>query len=214
MAIADRVKDTSTSTGTTDFTVSGTPPVGFRAISVLGGVGTTWPYVIESADGSEWECGTATMTSSTSFSRTPTASSNAGAVVNFSEGNKNVYCALTVDGFLNGSIKFTNKRIKQRVSTVNAPGATPSVNTDNFDRLTLTGCAVAITGWTLSGTPEAGDTLIIDITDNGTARAISWTTYFEPSTINMPTTTVAGQKLTVSFDWNPVSSKWRCVGYA
>ena len=44
------------------------------------------------------------------------------------------------------------------------------------------------------------------------ARAITWGTSFEASTIALPTTTVTTARLDVAFIYNTVSSKWRCVG--
>jgi hypothetical protein len=64
----------------------------------------------------------------------------------------------------------------------------------------------------LSGTPVEGDTLRVDFTDNGTARAITWGAKFEASgNVALPTTTVLGVRLDVGFVWNTVTSKWRCV---
>lgn len=109
----------------------------------------------------------------------------------------------------------TNKRITRRVVTV-TQAATPTINTDNTDVASITGLAQAITSMTtnLSGTPAAGESVIIEITDNGTARAITWGTSFEASTVALPTTTVISAKLTVGFFWNSATSKWRCVAAA
>lgn len=108
---------------------------------------------------------------------------------------------------------LTNKRITARSST-EASSATPTINTDNVDFHSITALAAAITSMTsnLTGTPVAGDVLIIEITDNGTARAITWGASFEASTVDLPTTTVISTKLTVGFIWNATTSKWRCVG--
>lgn len=110
---------------------------------------------------------------------------------------------------------LTNKRITKRAPTV-TQSATPTINTDNTDVAHITGLAQAITSFTtnLSGTPVEGDTLRIDITDNGTARAITWGTSFEASTVALPTTTVISTRLDVGFVWNSVTSKWRCVAVA
>jgi hypothetical protein len=109
---------------------------------------------------------------------------------------------------------LSNKRITRRVLTTNAPGATPTINTDNYDVVELTGLGTAITSMTtnLSGTPVAGDSFIITFTDNGTARAITWGASFESSTVTLPATTVISTKLTVGFMWNTVTSAWRCIG--
>ena len=110
---------------------------------------------------------------------------------------------------------LTNKRITARSGTV-ASSATPTINTDNVDYYSITALAAAITSFTtnLSGTPTIGQTLWISITDNGTARAITWGASFESSTITLPTTTVISTRLDVAFIWNELTSVWRCVGVA
>lgn len=110
----------------------------------------------------------------------------------------------------------SNKRNTKRVVTT-TQSATPIINTDNTDVAEITGLAQAITSFTtnISGTANAMDSLIINITDNGTARAISWGSSFESSgNVTLPTTTVISTKLTVGFFWNTATSKWRCVAVA
>ncbi len=111
---------------------------------------------------------------------------------------------------------LTNKRVTRRAVTV-TQHATPTINTDNTDVAHITGLAQAISSMTtnLSGTPVEGDMLRIDITDDGTARAITWGASFEASgTVALPTTTVVNVRLDVGFIWNTVTSKWRCVASA
>lgn len=110
---------------------------------------------------------------------------------------------------------LTNKRNTRRVGTV-TQAAAPAINTDNMDVASITGLAQAITSMTtnLTGTPVDGDMLIIRLTDNGTARAITWGASFEASTIALPTTTVLSTLLLVGFAWNTATSKWRCVAAA
>jgi hypothetical protein len=110
---------------------------------------------------------------------------------------------------------LTNKRVTPRNVTV-TQSATPTINTDNTDVATISALAQAITSMTtnLSGTPLDGDPLIVRITDNGTARAITWGASFEASTIALPTATVGSAMLTVGFMYNGATSKWRCVGVA
>lgn len=109
---------------------------------------------------------------------------------------------------------FTNKRITKRTST-EASSATPTINTDNVDFHSITALALAITSFTtnLSGTPTTGQLLWIAITDNGTARAITWGASFQASgTIALPTTTVISTRLDVGFIWT--GSIWRCIATA
>ena len=111
------------------------------------------------------------------------------------------------------AVTLTNKRITKRSNQITAPGATPSVDTDSYDFLSFIGLNAAITSMTtnLTGTPTRGQVLWLSFTDDGTSRAIAWGASFESSTVSLPTSTVAGQRLDVGFVWNMVTSKWRCV---
>jgi hypothetical protein len=102
MTYADRVKDTTTTTGTGPITVSGTPPTGFQAISAVGPVGSTFTYAIASQTANEWEIGTATITAANVFSRVVASSSNANALVNFSVGTKDVFCTVSSRSLTSG----------------------------------------------------------------------------------------------------------------
>lgn len=97
-----------------------------------------------------------------------------------------------------------------------ASSTAPTINTDNVDFYSITALAGAITSFTtnLSGTPKEAQTLWLAITDNGTARAITWGASFEASTVALPTTTVISTRLDIGFVWNTVSSKWRVVAVA
>jgi hypothetical protein len=110
---------------------------------------------------------------------------------------------------------LTNKRVTPRVNASTANSANPSLNTDNFDAMVITGQSVAITSFTLnlSGTPTNGQKLWISITGTGTI-AITWGTSFESSTVLLPTTTSSTNRLDVGFVWNVATSKWRCIGTA
>ena len=90
---ADRVKDTTTSTSTGAVTLSGTPPNGFQSFNSGIGDGNSCYYTIADQSGTNWEVGIGTYTnSSTSLSRTTVlASSNAGSLVNFTAGTKDVF---------------------------------------------------------------------------------------------------------------------------
>lgn len=113
---------------------------------------------------------------------------------------------------------LTNKRITRRVVTV-TQSATPTTNTDNGDIFEITGLAQAITSMTtnLSGTPVDGDLIEFQITDNGTARAITWGTSFaNGGIVALPTTTVISTMLRVLLEYQTTASlnKWVCVAVA
>ena len=89
--VKDRVKETTTTTGTGTVTLLGAA-TGFQSFSVIGNGNTTY-YTIAGQTGSEWEVGIGTYTSSgTTLSRdTVLSSSNSGSLVNFSAGTKDVF---------------------------------------------------------------------------------------------------------------------------
>lgn len=94
LVLADRVKDTTTSTGTGTITLAGAPPAGFQSFAAIGDGNTTY-YTI--SGGSQWEVGIGTYTASgTTLSRDTVLSSSAGgtSLVDFSAGSKDVFVTL------------------------------------------------------------------------------------------------------------------------
>jgi len=89
LVVKDRVKETSTTTGTGTFTLAGAS-TGFQSFSVIGDGNTTY-YTI--TDGTNFEVGIGTYTSSgTTLSRdTILESSNSGNAVNWGAGSKDVF---------------------------------------------------------------------------------------------------------------------------
>ena len=135
---------------------------------------------------------------------TPTGSTGAVLVV-----TPDIFGAATTN-------TLSNKRITRRVVAV-SPTTTPTINTDVTDVAYITSLATGITSFTtnLSGTPVNGDTLIVDLTDNGTSQTIAWGSSFESSgNIALPTSTATGTKLTTGLRWNVATSKWTCIGVA
>jgi hypothetical protein len=91
LVVKDRVKVTSTTTGTSTFTL-GSAVSGFQDFSVIGDGNTTY-YTIAGVGTNEWEVGVGTYTASgTTLSRdTILESSNSGSAVDFAAGVKEVF---------------------------------------------------------------------------------------------------------------------------
>jgi hypothetical protein len=91
LVVKDRVKETTTTTGTGTVTLAGAS-TGYQSFSAIGNGNTTY-YTISNPGTTEWEVGIGTYTSSgTTLSRdTVLASSNSGSLVTFSAGTKDVF---------------------------------------------------------------------------------------------------------------------------
>jgi hypothetical protein len=105
--------------------------------------------------------------------------------------------------------KITSAHIVPRVTTITS-SATPTINTDNTDAVTITALVTNITSFTtnLTGTPSNFDKLIIRIKDSGGPRTIAWGSKFASSQATLPVTTVANKITTVGLIWDSVQTKW------
>ena len=121
LVLADRVKETTTTAGTGTITLAGAVP-GFQSFAVVGNANTTF-YTI--ALGSQWEVGIGTYTASgTTLSRdTVLSSSNAGALVPFSAGIKDVFVTYPAERSV-----YTTASAELAIP---APGTTGNVLTSN-----------------------------------------------------------------------------------
>lgn len=89
-----------------------------------------------------------------------------------------------------------------------------TIDTDTYNRHTITALAEALTINAPTGTPIDGQALIIRIKDNGTARALTWNAAFRAIGITLPTTTVISKTLYIGCFWNSADSKWDVTAYA
>lgn len=104
LVLADRVRETTTVAGAGTATLLGAV-TGYQSFAVIGDGNTTY-YTISGQGTAEWEVGIGTYASSgTTLARTTVlASSNAGSLVSFSAGTKDVFVtypserAVWVDG--------------------------------------------------------------------------------------------------------------------
>lgn len=90
LVVKDRVKETTTTTGTGTYTLAGAS-TGYQSFSTIGNANTTYYCV---TDGTNWEVTLGTYTSAgTTLSRdTILASSNGGAAVSWTAGTRDVFC--------------------------------------------------------------------------------------------------------------------------
>lgn len=90
---ADRVFELANSPGTGTVTLLGAVP-GYRTFSAGVGDGNTCHYCIADQAGSNWEVGIGTVSAGALARTSVLASSNVGALVNFSSGTQNVFCTI------------------------------------------------------------------------------------------------------------------------
>ena len=103
---------------------------------------------------------------------------------------------------------LTNKRITVRVGTETS-SATSTPTADTVDQWNVTALAAADAFAAPTGTPTDGQTLIIRIKDNGTARALTWNAIYRASSdLALPSTTIISKTLYLGFRYNNADSKW------
>jgi hypothetical protein len=89
LVLKDRVREQSTTTGTGSFTLTGAV-TGFQSFSsAIGNTNTTY-YTI--TDNTNWEVGLGTVSAGALSRDTVLSSSNAGSLVDFPAGTKDVFC--------------------------------------------------------------------------------------------------------------------------
>lgn len=92
---ADRVMETSTSTGASDFTLAGAV-TGFITFDAAFDFNQQLRYCIEAVDGDgvptgQWEVGKGYLSGSTTLVRDVVEASSTGSIITFSAGTKNVF---------------------------------------------------------------------------------------------------------------------------
>lgn len=105
--VADRTKESSSTTGTGAFTLSGAPS-NYQTFNTAVGVNNFVHYVINNLGANEWEVGYGQLTASTTLTRLKVFSgTNGTSFVNFSAGTKEVFVTLPA-AFNNQTLGRTN----------------------------------------------------------------------------------------------------------
>ena len=110
LIVNDRVKETSTTTGTGTINLAGAETGYESFVSGIGTTNTTY-YAIELNSANEFEVGIGTVTDASpdTLSRdTVISSSNSDAKVDFSAGTKNVFCTLPAKRAMSPSMTATD----------------------------------------------------------------------------------------------------------
>jgi hypothetical protein len=153
-ALSDRVRETSTTTGTGTFSLAGAV-TGFVSFSSAFGNGVSVYYV--AALGAEWEIGIGTTGAGTLTRDTVIASSAGGTTkVTFSAGAKDVFCSIPATGLVTtddvASTNTANKVVKRDGSGNFAAGTITATLTGNADTATALQTARTINGVSFNGT--------------------------------------------------------------
>ena len=127
LILADRVKETSTTTGNGVFTLAGAA-TGFQSFAIVGNGNTTF-YCIAGQGTNEWEVGIGTYaTTGTTLARTTVLSNSSAtqpSALNFSAGTKDVFVTYPA-GY---AVASTNVGTSGQLLTSNGTGVAPTYQT-------------------------------------------------------------------------------------
>jgi len=127
LVLADRVKETTTTTGTGMVTLLGAS-TGFQSFAIIGNANTTY-YTIAGQTGNQWEVGIGTYgASGTTLSRTTVLSNSAGtqpSALDFSAGTKDVFVTYPASY----AVAATNVGTSGQVLVSNGTGVAPTFQT-------------------------------------------------------------------------------------
>jgi hypothetical protein len=177
----DRVQETTTTTGTGTLILAGAVP-GFQSFSAIGNANTCI-YALEDANGSGWEVGVGTYTSSgTTLARTTVlASSNSGSAITLSSGTHKVY--VTADADIISEIYKIKTGWFRIANSGSGTQSIPDVTVTKLTNSCYTGSAQGKTAWWNNGdlTPDiAGRYLIgasVSVTGTGDSDTLSGAIY-------------------------------------
>lgn len=115
-----------------------------------------------------------------------------------------------------GTETLTKKRINPRLVTATSytTDTGTSLDVSTCDQFEITAQAGDLKFNNPSGTPLGGQKLVIRIKDNGSARALTYDTYFRAVGVELPATTVISKTLYMGFIYNATDTKWDLVAVA
>lgn len=180
LVLADRVKETTTTTGTGAVTLAGAA-TGFRSFAAVGNGNTTYYAIVDTAAGA-WEVGLGTYTASgTSLSRDVVlSSSNAGSKVSFGAGTKDVFVTqpagktvfsdgtnasgtwpISISGNAATVSSITSGQVTTALGYTPYNSSNPAGYTSNTGTVTSVSGSGSVAGLTLSGTVTGSGSLTL-----------------------------------------------------
>lgn len=237
LVIADRVRETSTTTGTGDIVLGGAVAGFISFSSVMANTDTTYYGIV---GGNSWEVGVGTYsTANNSISRTVVlSSSNGGSLVSFGSGTKNVFLtqpserAVYVNGntvvaansatvpnslLANSSVTFNGVTVALGGSgTITSSPTYPLVNASLSGTTVISGTANISATTTLSGTNNLTGTNTLTGTTTVTSATINGTTTLAGTITGTPTiassSSLATQLATVNLGTFAITSTFPTNG--
>lgn len=166
LVVADRVKETTTTTSTGTYTLAGAVD-GFQTFGTIGDGNTTY-YAC--SDGVDYEVGIGTYTASgTTLARTTILeSSNSDAAVNWSAGSKQIFCTLPANAAIfadNSGIVAKPIRLDQQSLTASGGTLTIDLSAANNFKITMT--AATTFAFTNKDAGRGGNIVIVENSTGG-----------------------------------------------
>jgi hypothetical protein len=132
----------------------------------------------------------------------------------YQEFNGNIDASNIKDASITPAKIDTTQRFSFNKSVSITSSATITPTPALCDIYTVTAQAEAATIAAPTGSVTDGQSLVLRIEDNGTARALTWNAIYRAIGVTLPTTTVINKLLYVGMKWNAVDSKWDVLGIA
>ena len=202
LVINDRVKETTTTTGTGAVSLGGAT-TGFEAFSAGVGNSNTTYYVIAHQTANEWEVGLGTLDGDSSdLTRTTViSSSNSDSAVDFAAGTKDVFCTVPASKLLvedaNNDITIGRNLTVTGDLTISGDDITMATNTSgaaligdgtNFNPVAISGDITIGT----TGTAAIGSGVIVNADVNSSAAiAMSKTAFTAGTGVSLSTNTLS-----------------------
>lgn len=216
------VGSTGSDVGTSGYVLTsngtGTPPT-WQPGGGGGGGGTVTSVSVTTANGVSGSVANPTTTPAITLTLGAITPSSVNASGNVTGGTVTSTGTLTASGGISltgtqsgGTISST--RINPRAVAAPATTGTLTIDSNVTDYYSATGLTGGITFAAPTGTPVAGQKLMILIDDNGVSRSLTFNAAFAAVGVILPTATVANKYLYLGCVWNSFSSKWDVVAVA